>query len=200
MSRLPSTVRRSSRSSRPRSLRSPEPTSETPLSTSISVIIRGLRPNEPIDRFHPPGAVVLFSDGAQTAGGTLPVDATATAFVYAIPDQHGLRRNAARGRDPAVQGQQGLPDLHQHPCPGLSHDAATNLGDDRGHVQGRDLAAPSSRAASRQLAAAYKTSDLRSIDQDRHSTHDLSPAAGGVALAFIAAGIILSGLWFGRHA
>jgi Ca-activated chloride channel family protein len=169
------------------------------LSTSVSIVIRGLRPNEPIDRLHPPGSVVFFSDGAQTAGGTSSADAIATAFVYAVAvntvsvgTQHGVVTQPFKvNKDFQTSINISVP---ASPTTLQRISQATS-----GTFENATSPAQLTTAA-RQLAAAYKTNDSRSIAQDRHSLRELSAAAGGLALAFIFAGIILSGLWFGRHA
>jgi hypothetical protein len=56
------------------------------------------------------------------------------------------------------------------------------------------------KTASTQLTAAYKKYNLRALGETRESRRELSVAAGAAALLFIAAGIIFSGLWFGRPA
>ena len=55
------------------------------ISAAVALIIQAIPQGVPVDRLHPPGSVVVFSDGAQTGAGTDPADAGSTAFVYAIP-------------------------------------------------------------------------------------------------------------------
>jgi Ca-activated chloride channel homolog len=140
-----------------------------------------------------PGAVVLFSDGGQNAGGTTPEQAAVSALVDYIPVD-----TVAIGTPKGVVTQsvkvQGVPVSTQIPVP-------VQLSTLRMLSQQTD--GSSFRAASVLESPAPMTEvfrNLHSSSSPGHRTADLSAVAAGVGLALMVAGIVLSGLWFWRVA
>jgi Ca-activated chloride channel family protein len=184
------------------------PTQVTPLAgtsvgdaiaSSVAIVIRNLQPNQPIDRFHPPGAVVVLSDGAQTAGGTSPADATATAYVYAVPiDTIAIGTQSGVVTQPFQVNKDFKTTISiSVPASPVTLQAMSQA--TGGTFESATSAAQAARASA-QLTTGYKKNDLRAIGQPQRTRHELSAAAGAAAIAFIAAGIILTGFWFGRPA
>ncbi len=168
------------------------------ISASVAFLIRGVRTDEPVDRLHPPGAVVMFSDGTQTAGGTSPADATASAFVYAIPidtisvgTPHGIVTqllNVAGFHTPVKTSVPASPAT-------LQQVASRTGGTFVNVTSAAELATAAGKAAT-----AYETRDLRPLARSTQKRRELSAVAGGLALLFIVGGIVSSGVWFGRLA
>ncbi len=162
------------------------------ISHSIAVIIDAAQQNGR-GHLYRPGAVLLLSDGGQTAGGTTPQEAAVSALVDYIPVD-----TVAFGTSKGVVTQPvKLNDLETSavfPVPVAPATLATLAQQTGGtFFQGSAVA-----ESPTQLKAVYK--NLHSNTASGRRTHALDTAATGVALAFILAGLALSGLWFGRVA
>jgi Ca-activated chloride channel family protein len=171
------------------------------IGTSLALVTPGLRQGVavPIDRLHPPGAVVLISDGTQTGGGTSIADATSTAYVYGIPiDAISTGTPNAMVTQP-LRITKNLQTTIKISVP-ASPATLQRISQQTGGTFANATSAAQLRSAARQLTATYKTNDLRAVTQDRHRPHELSVATAALALVFIVPGIILSGRWFGRPA
>jgi Ca-activated chloride channel homolog len=139
---------------------------------------------------HPPGAVVFFSDGAQTVPGPQPTDAAEHALVAGIPVD-----TVAVGTPNGIVSQvialtNGQAAVQKIPVPLDS----TALQEVAQTTNGTFLQAGSTA----QLDRVYKnlsTHISRSLRE-----HQLNRVAAGIALLFILAGVTLSGLWFSRLA
>ena len=143
-----------------------------------------------------PGAVLLLSDGAQTAGGTPPDAAAATAFVEHVPidtvtvgTPSGVVTQALTVDGFKTSTQIAVP-ADPRALEAISH-----------HTGGTSFAGTSAAqltTISKKLAVVYEglSSPTRSVRRQ----WQLSAAAGGVALVLILAGIGVSGRWFGRLA
>ena len=168
------------------------------ISASVSLIIQAIPQGVPVDRFHPPGAVLVLSDGAQTGGGTTPADAASTAFVYAIPINSVIVGNSGGSVTQPLKVD-GFRTSIQIAVPALPLElqGASQL-TGGAFFDGSSIA--DLNAAAKLLPARVKGEGLRAITQATHGNHELSAAAGEVGLAFVLGGILLSGLWFGRLA
>jgi Ca-activated chloride channel family protein len=168
------------------------------ISAAVSLIIQAIPQGVPVDRLHPPGSVLVFSDGAQTGGGTEPADAGSTAFVYAIPI-NSVIVGTSRGAVTQPLKIDGFNTSIQIAVPALPLDMQ--------HVSqltgGAVLEATSTaglNAAAKKLPAVMKDEKLSAVTHTTQGKHELSAAAGIAGLAFVLGGILLSGLWFGRLA
>jgi Ca-activated chloride channel family protein len=139
---------------------------------------------------HPPGAVVLLSDGAQTLPGPQPLDASEHAFLAGIPIDTisvGTPNGIVSQLVPLTDGQFAVQKI---PVPVDS----TALEEISQTTNGTFL----NSGSSKRLNRIYK--DLGSHVSRSHREHQLNRVAAGVALLFILAGVALSGLWFSRLA
>lgn len=168
------------------------------ISAAVSLIIQGLPQGVPVNRLHPPGAVLVLSDGTQTGGGTRPEDAASTAFVYAIPI-NSVIVGTSRGSVTQPLKISGFRTSIQIAVPALPLDLQ-HVSQLTGGASLEVTSAADLNAAAKKLSAAVKNEKLSPITQARQGNHELSAAAGVVGLAFVLGGILLSGLWFGRLA
>ena len=182
--------------SRPRSLRSPGPRSETPSAPPSPSSSAAFDRTSPSTGFIRPGRW-CSSRTARRPQAARPVDADRDRIRLRGPDQLGLRRDAAGGRDPAfkVTGTSRPPSRSLSPPP---HDAATDLAT-TGGARSRRPRPPSYRRRQEAPAAAVEANDLSSINGQTGRPR-AEPGSRGRGTCLHPAGIILSGLWFGRHA
>jgi Ca-activated chloride channel family protein len=139
---------------------------------------------------HPPGAVVLISDGAQTDIGPQPQDAAQTALVDGVPvDTIAVGTSSGIVVQPITlnNGQTSTQTLPVPVDPSSLQQVSALTG-------GTFFSSPSGA----RLAKIYES--LGSHTSHERTTHELSVAAAGVAFVFMVAGIALSGLWFSRIA
>jgi Ca-activated chloride channel family protein len=162
------------------------------ISHSIAVIIdaAGLNGRGRIFR---PGAVLLLSDGGQTAGGTTPQEAAVSALVDYIPvDTVAFGTPKGTVTQPVKLNDLELSAVFPVPVdPTTLQTLAQQTG-------GTFFEGSAVAAAPAQMKTVYR--NLHSNIASGHRTHALDTPATGVALAFILAGLALSGLWFGRVA
>jgi Ca-activated chloride channel family protein len=137
---------------------------------------------------HPPGAVVFFSDGAQTVPGPQPPDAAEHALVAGIPIDTvsvGTANGIVSQVIPLTNGQQAIQKI---PVPvdtiALQEVSQTTNGTFFGSAT--------------RLDRVYKSLSSHIARSERE--HELNRVAAGFALVFILAGVALSGLWFSRLA
>jgi Ca-activated chloride channel family protein len=168
------------------------------ISAAVSLVIQTIPQGMPVDRLHPPGSVLVFSDGAQTGGGTEPADAGSTAFVYAVPinsvivgTSHGAVRQPLKVDGFNTSIQIAVPALPLD----LQHISQLTGGASLEAASGADL-----NAAAKKLPALVKDEKLSAITRTTPGKHELSAAAGMAGIAFVLGGILLSGLWLGRLA
>jgi Ca-activated chloride channel family protein len=168
------------------------------ISSSVSLVIEGLPQGAPVDRLHPPGAVVVLSDGAQTGAGTTPADAASTAFVYAIPinsvvlgTSHGSVTQPFKVDTFHTTIQIAVPALPLS----LQYASQTTGG------AFFEASSPAGlNTAAEKLPAALTKEGLSPVAQSVPGNHELSAAAGEIGLVFVLGSIFLSGLLFGRLA
>jgi hypothetical protein len=153
---------------------------------------------QPVDRLHPAGAVVVFSDGAQTGGGPTPEDSSSTAFVYAIPinsvivgTSHGSVTQPLKVDNFNTSIQIAVPALPLS----LQYVSQTTGGSSFELKSAADV-----NAVADKLAASVKKEGISPFSQSEQGKHELSAAAGELGLAFLLGSILVSGLWFGRLA
>jgi len=168
------------------------------ISSALALIIQAIPNGQPVDRLHPPGAVVVFSDGAQTGAGVEPQDAAATGYVYGIPingvtigTSHGSVTQPLKVDNFQTQINIAVPALP------LTMQGVAQL------TGGTALVGSSAQqlsAAAQKLPEAIRKEGISAIEQPPQGDHALSAAAGELGLAFVLGGIVLSGLWFGRLA
>jgi Ca-activated chloride channel family protein len=140
-----------------------------------------------------PGAILLFSDGGQTAGGTTPQEASVSALVDYIPVDT-IAFGTSKG---SVTQPVKLNDLETSavfPVPVQP----TTLRTISQATNGTFFDSEAVAGSPSDLKVVYK--NLHSNTARGHRTHELNGPATAIALAFILAGLALSGLWFGRVA
>ncbi len=139
-----------------------------------------------------PGAVLLFSDGEQTAAGTTPGDATVIAHVNGVPiDTVAMGTRAGTVTQPIrVGGRQ----KQTYPVP-VQRTALTAISKGSGGIAFSGVSVAQSAA---QLSPVWGGLNTYSTPGRRSS--ELSAAITAVALLFFLAGIVVSGFWFGRVA
>jgi len=138
---------------------------------------------------HPPATVVLISDGLQNIKGLNPATAAKNARRLGVPVSTVLV-GTDKGAVNQVTTSGGYPEKKSIPVPTDASDLQTvakNSG-------GRFYAA----GTSRQLLQVY--ADLGSHQAHQRAKREVTAAAVGIALAFIIAGVLISGVWFRRFA
>jgi Ca-activated chloride channel homolog len=180
------------------------PTSITPragtsigdaIGASVAVAIEAVGTSDPAN-LHPPAAVLLLSDGTQTSGGTLPKDAAQIAYVDGIPiDTVALGTPEGTVTQPVTVN--GFRAPLARPVP-VDRALLQSIAQQTGGTAFRAGSRAELAAIPGKMATVYQK--LRSRDAPGHRTQELSALAGGLALALIAAGIVLSSLWYGRPA
>lgn len=177
------------------------PTSVTPrsgtaigdgITYAVSVAVAGAGRNEP-GSIYRPGAVLLFSDGAQTGAGPTPSEAAVSALVNYVPiDTVAVGTRKAIVTQPiTVNGVQTSTQISVPLDSTTLRALATQTG-------GVFLEQGSLTQSADSLTKVY--SGLRSYTTPGERTHQVSAAFAAGALVSILAGIALSGLWFGRIA
>jgi Ca-activated chloride channel family protein len=141
-----------------------------------------------------PGSVLLLSDGAQTGGGTSPAAAATTALSEGVPvdtiaigTQRGLVTQPVKVQSWKARLTIPVP-VDQTTLKAISQ---------RSQGSYFEAGSPSQVAAlPAQLTSVYQSlsAPIQAVDR----TQALTAAAGVAALVCILAGILLSGLWFGR--
>ncbi len=138
---------------------------------------------------HPPATVVLISDGAQTVRGLQPLLAARAAKKLGVPVSTVLV-----GTQKGVVTQKlkvnGYPESKTISVPNDPIDLHTIAKASGGRFY--------SATSAQQLLQIYK--DLGSHQAHTRTNHEVTAAAVGIALAFILAGVALSGIWFRRLA
>lgn len=140
-----------------------------------------------------PGAVLLFSDGSQTAGGTTPEEAAVSALVDHVP-VNAIALGTPEGVVLQTTRSRGVPTRSQISVP-VEPSTLRMLSRQTGGMFFEATSLARSPAA---MANVYK--NLRSYASPGRRTHALSAATAEMGLVLILAGIGLSGLWFGRLA
>jgi Ca-activated chloride channel family protein len=149
---------------------------------SVSVAVRAIGPAKPGDK-RPPASVLLLSDGVQTAGRLSPDDAAAVARKAGIPVSTVL---VGTPRGVVEQPIPGGTNVIQVPAdPTTLRTVAQSSG-------GSFFAARSAK----ELRRVYD--DLGSRSARENKRHEITAGAAGLALLFVVAGALLSGLWFRR--
>jgi Ca-activated chloride channel homolog len=177
------------------------PTSVTPksgtaigdgITYAVSVAASGAGQNGPGSTYRP-GAVLLFSDGAQTGAGPTPSEAAVSALVNYVPID-----TVAVGTKKAVVTQpvtvNGVQTSTQISVP-LDSTTLRTVASQTGGIfleQGSLTESPDL------LTKVY--SGLHTFKTPGEKTRQVSAAFAAGALVCILAGIALSGLWFGRIA
>ncbi len=142
------------------------------------------------------GSVLMLSDGAQTGGGTSPAAAATTALSEGIPVDT-IAIGTPRG---LVTQPVRVADFRAHLTIPVPVDAVTLKAiSQRSEGSFFQAGSPAQLAAlPKQLTPVFDSLSAPIQASDR--TQALTAAAGVAALVFILAGIVLSGLWFGRSA
>jgi Ca-activated chloride channel family protein len=164
------------------------------ISEAVAVVVQAFGPSVP-GRPYQPGALLLISDGAQTAGGTSPQNAALYARADGVP-VNTVAIGTPRGivKQPIEINNFKLTSTIPVPV-----DAAA-LAQVAGQTKGTAFPTVSAARAGfvANLKKVYENFGTRNLPG--HREHSLSAAAGELALLFIIAGVVLSGLWFGRVA
>jgi len=156
---------------------------------SVSVAVSAVGKSHPGNP-HPPGAVLLISDGAQTAQGTKPQDAAAKARLAGIPIDT-ISVGTANGQvTQQIKLQGGQTETKKSPVP-VDPTTLQIVS----HLTGGQFFKAFS---AQQLTSVYR--NLGSHTSRAKSRHELSATATGIALIFILSGVVLSALWFRRFA
>jgi Ca-activated chloride channel homolog len=139
-----------------------------------------------------PGAVLLFSDGEQTAAGTTPGDATVIAHVNGVPvDTVAMGTRKGTVTQPIRIGGK---EKQTYPVP-VQRTALRMIAKGSGGTAFDGISVAQSPTP---LSSVY--AGLNSYSTAGRRSSELSAAVTAVALILLLAGIVVSGLWFGRVA
>jgi Ca-activated chloride channel family protein len=138
---------------------------------------------------HPPAAVVLLSDGAQTVRGLNPAAAARNARKLGVPVNTVLV-GTPNGVVTQVSNVQGYPEKKTINVPNDPNDLRTVAQGSGGRFYQASSAA--------QLLQVY--ADLGSHAAHTKKNREVTAAAVGLALLFILGGVAVSGIWFRRFA
>jgi Ca-activated chloride channel family protein len=138
-----------------------------------------------------PGAVLLFSDGGQNAGGTTPEEAAISALVDYVPVDT-VAIGTSHGTVTQLDRVSGFPTPIVIPVP-VDSDTLRTLSK---QTDGRFFEATAVERSPSALDAVYR--GLQSYALPTHALDDLSAFSAGVGIVFAAIGAILSGLLYGR--
>ncbi|HWB21576.1 MAG TPA: VWA domain-containing protein [Gaiellaceae bacterium] len=156
---------------------------------SLAVAVRAVGKSHPGNP-HPPAAILLISDGSQTAQGTKPQDAAAKARLAGIPVDT-ISVGTANGQvtqQQKLQGGQVKTQTYPVPVDPTTLQVVSHL------TGGQFFKAFSAQ----QLSQVYR--NLGTHTSKAKSKRELSALATGIALVFILSGVVLSALWFRRFA
>jgi Ca-activated chloride channel family protein len=156
---------------------------------SLAVAVRAVGKSHP-GVPHPPAAILLISDGAQTAQGTKPQDAAAKARLAGIPvDTVSVgTANGQVTQQQKLKGGQVKTQTYPVPVDPTTLQVVSHL------TGGQFYKAFSAT----ELTTVYR--NLGSHTSKAKSKHELSAEAIAIALVFILAGVMLSAVWFRRFA
>jgi Ca-activated chloride channel family protein len=149
-----------------------------------------------VSRTKYPGAVLIFSDGAQTAGGSTPFDAGDVAVVQGVPVDT-VAVGTATGTVTQPLSVDGFSTSVQYPVPVDPAALASVAQLAHGSSYELDSAAQTPVLANR-LRTVYE--QLGAPPRRVTRSQQLSSAFAAAALALVVAGIATSALWFGRAA
>jgi len=160
------------------------------ISFSVAVIVGAVGTSDPRDVYRP-GAVLLLSDGGQTAGGVTPEEAAVSALGDDVPVD-AISIGTPTGIVTQRVNVGGFQTSTRIPVP-VDSDTLREVSQQTG---GTLFSAASVAKSPATLRKVYE--DLGSNAAPGHRMHELSAATAAVALVFILAGIVLRGLWFGK--
>jgi Ca-activated chloride channel family protein len=138
-----------------------------------------------------PGAVLLFSDGGQNAGGTTTQQAAISALVDYVPVDT-VAIGTTRGTVTQLDRVSGFPTPIVIPVPVDSNTLNTLSAQTRGHF----FDAQTVERSPSVLGVVYR--GLQSFVVADHAVEDLSALSAAVGIAFVAVAVVLSGLLYGR--
>jgi Ca-activated chloride channel family protein len=138
-----------------------------------------------------PGAVLLFSDGGQNAGGTTPQQAIVSALVDYVPVDT-VAVGTLGGTITQVSRAAGYPVDVDIPVPVIAHTLRTFSDQTDGHF----FEASAVEHAPSTLDVVYR--GLKPYALPGSHVDDLSSFSAALSVVFIAAAVALSGLLFGR--
>jgi Ca-activated chloride channel family protein len=161
--------------------------------TATRVAVQAVGPSKP-GAPHPPAAVLLISDGAQTVQGTAPTTAAAAAkkagvrvSTVLIGTAHGTLKQCIK----APGGYNQCQTQKTPVSPGTLEGIAQGTG-------GRFFTVTSAAAWRATLQRVY--ADLGSRSAHQNTKHEVTFIAVGIAAVFIIVGVVLSMLWYRRVA
>jgi Ca-activated chloride channel family protein len=149
-----------------------------------------------VSRTNYPGAVLIFSDGAQTAGGSTPFDAGDVAVVEGVPVDT-VAVGTPTGTVTQPLSVDGFNTSEQYPVPvdPAALASVTQLAHGTSYALDSAAQAP---ALAKRLRTVYE--QLGAPPRRVTRKQQLSAAFAAAALALVAAGIATSAFWFGRAA
>ena len=164
------------------------------LSAATAVVTASAGKTEVGSRY--PGAVLVFTDGTQTAGGTLPAQAAETAFVEHVPIYTvAVGTNGGTVTQPvSVDGFDTTVQYSVPVNPKILGSVAQTAG---GAAYTLSSRADEQRLAG-QLTSVYQ--HLQPPAQPTRHEQALSAACAALALLLVAGGVGTSLIWFGRVA
>jgi Ca-activated chloride channel homolog len=161
--------------------------------TASKVAVQAVGPSKP-GAPHPPAAVLLISDGTQTVQGTSPVVAAKAAKKEGVRVSTVLIGTASGTLHQCVTAPGGFKQCRNQKTPvdpvTLQGIAAT--------TGGRFFTVKSASQWEGTLKQVYR--DLGSQSAHQKKKHEVTAIATGVALVFILAGVVISGIWYRRVA
>ncbi len=138
-----------------------------------------------------PGAVLLFSDGGENAGGTTPAEAAISALVDYVPVDT-VAIGTSHGTVTQLDRVSGFPTSIVIPAPVDSNTLSTLSKQTDGHF----FEAGTVERSPSVLSAVYH--GLQSYALADHEVDDLSPIGAAAGMVFVALAVALSGLLYGR--
>jgi Ca-activated chloride channel homolog len=160
------------------------------VSEAVAVIVQTSGVGRPGRRVQP-GAVLLFSDGSQTLGGTTPEEAAATAYVSGIPVD-SVALGTPTGLVTQTVKVDGFETSTQFPVP-VDQTVLRQVSDE---TRGVFLGSAPSGGSGNEWKAIYE--NLGAGTPRSKSEQQLSAFAAAGALVFVLSGLVLSGVWYGR--
>lgn len=165
------------------------------IDAAVAAVVDAVGKSYPGSPVHP-GAVVILSDGAQTAGGPTPSEAANTAYLDGIPiDSVAIGTPGGSVKQTVEVGTRSVPTTIDVPVYATDLQAAS-------HISGGTSYAVSSQAgigaAAGGLAGSYRRLSDTVLPAER--SHALSALTAAVALVLVAAGVVLAAAWFGTAA
>ncbi len=160
---------------------------------AVSVVIEAVGKSYPGSPVHP-GAVVVLSDGAQTAGGPTPAQAANTAYLDGVPiDSVALGTSKGEVAQTVKVGDRTVPTTIDVPVYASDLHAASHL---TGGSAYEVTSAADIVPVAAGLGRSYRRLAATVLPDERE--RPLSAPTAAIALGLVVIAVVLSATWFGR--